>query len=288
MKLLTEKLDYQLYEEMFIKKDLDEVSKLWKAICENPVFLSEAIKLDNMANSTVLSFRAPMICFMILHLPNSVPEYIYSNLVDLVIRREDIASFIDIHGISIDFMSLILNNNLNLNDYQKNKIMDLISNDYGVFASKLSVTYNELLAMESPVVARMHTKDLDVSVNEYEYEAFLSGEVKNVSVVKRYKNSIDYRYFALKNSNFSQNDLDLILTRINQDEFEFYQFINYLLKQLIYKENIDLSLEYIILSSKKDLQVKFADKDILDEVLYIKELVDKHYQEENVLLKRVN
>ena len=125
MKVLTEKLDYQLYEEMFVNKDLSKVRELWKAICENPVFLREAMEIDKIANSSVLSFRAPMICFMMLRLPASVPEYFYSNLVDLVIRRQDVASSIDIHGTYIDFLSLVLGNcNLKLEDYQKDKIMD--------------------------------------------------------------------------------------------------------------------------------------------------------------------
>lgn len=293
MKVLTEKLDYQLYEEMFVNKDLSKVRELWKAICENPVFLSEAMEIDKIANSSVLSFRAPMICFMMLRLPASVPEYFYSNLVDLVIRRQDVASSIDIHGTYIDFLSLILDNgNLKLEDYQKDKIMTLISSNYGVEENKLSVNYTELLAMESPVVARIHAKDLDVSVNEYEYEAFFNGEVKNAGVVRRYKTASDYRIFALKNISFSEIDRDLILARLNQDELEFQQFVNYLLKQLVYKENSDmdsLNLEFIIATSREDLQVKFAnDSDTLNEVLFIKGLVDKHYQEENALLKRVN
>ena len=50
-----------------------------------------------------------------------------------------------------------------------------------------------------------------------------------------------------------------------------------------------LNLEFIITTSREDLQVKFAnDSDTLNEVLFIKGLVDKHYQEENALLKRVN
>lgn len=290
MKVLTEKLDYQLYEEMFVNKDLSKVRELWKAICKNPVFLSEAMEIDKIANSSVLSFRAPMICFMMLRLPASVPEYFYSNLVDLVIRRQDVASSIDIHGTYIDFLSLVLGNcNLKLEDYQKDKIMDLISSNYGFEENKLSVNYTELLAMESPVVARLHAKDLDVSVSEYEYEAFFNGEVKSADVTRRYKTASDYRTNALKNTSFSEFDRDMILTRINQDEFEFYQFINYLLKQLAFKGTNDLSLEYIIVTSKEDLKVKFAnDSDTLDEVLVIKGLVDKHYQEENTLLRRVN
>ena len=96
----------------------------------------------------------------------------------------------------------------------------------------------------------------------------------------------------MKNISFSEIDRDLILARLNQDELEFQQFVNYLLKQLVYKENSDmdsLNLEFIIATSREDLQVKFAnDSDTLNEVLFIKGLVDKHYQEENALLKRVN
>lgn len=290
MKILTEKLDYDLFAAMFIEQDEEKVQTMWENICKNSGFLIDAIQIDNVTNGMCPTFRAPMICFMMLRLPASVPEYFYSNLVDLVIRRQDVASSIDIHGTYIDFLSLVLGNcNLKLEDYQKDKIMDLISSNYGFEENKLSVNYTELLAMESPVVARLHAKDLDVSVSEYEYEAFFNGEVKSADVTRRYKTASDYRTNALKNTSFSEFDRDMILTRINQDEFEFYQFINYLLKQLAFKGTNDLSLEYIIVTSKEDLKVKFAnDSDTLDEVLVIKGLVDKHYQEENTLLRRVN
>lgn len=293
MKKLIEKLDYQLFEAMFVKKDLEETEKLWQAIRCNPLFLNDGMEIEMMKNSTVLSFRAPFICFMILRFPASVPKGIYEKLVDTVIRRKDVASSIFVAGTYLDFLTLILENpNLSLTEYQKNQIMHSIAYGYGIEENKLQVCYNELLDMESPVVAKFASDGLDVEVSEYEHEMFLNGEVKNASSVRRYKSAIDYRNRIGNNSNFTDFERAMVNERINQDEHEFLNFLNYLIGQICQKYGWDresLNVNDIMAFSSLELENKFADnEEALSEIAFVKKLVDNHYQKESSLVRKVN
>ena len=97
MKMLIEKLDYDLFDMMFRKHDFNSAHDLWSHIAKNSGVLTEAMCVDEIPNSMCPTFRAPMICFMMLKFPNSIPKGLYDKLVDKVIRRRDIATI----GLSI-------------------------------------------------------------------------------------------------------------------------------------------------------------------------------------------
>ena len=107
MKMLIEKLDYDLFDMMFRKHDFNSAHDLWSHIAKNSGVLTEAMCVDEMPNSMCPTFRAPMICFMMLKFPNSIPKGLYDKLVDIVIRRRDIASSIVVGDNNLDFLSLV-------------------------------------------------------------------------------------------------------------------------------------------------------------------------------------
>lgn len=289
MKILTEKLDYQLYDLIFIKNDYESARKLWNSVCQNPVFLKEAIVPTKVDNSGILSFRAPMITFMILRFPNLVQAEIYQAVADMVIKRRDIATTIAVAGKHFDFLTLVLkNSDWHLEKYQKDFIMQRVTNSFGVEEEKSIVSYNELIEMESPVVARMVVGDLDVRVTEYEWEMFTNGEVKNVNRVRKYKDSQDYRDSIIANANFQESEKEYVLDKIEQDEQEFRQLMNYLLSQIAVKYGIDLlSVDALVGSTKEELEAQFGE-DALAEILLVKQIVMQHYQKESLLVRKIN
>ncbi len=293
MKILTEKLDYDLFVAMFIEQDEEKVQTMWENICKNSGFLIDAIQIDNVTNGMCPTFRAPMICFMMLKFPNTVPRYLYEKLVDTVIRRTYIANSIYVGGIYLDFLSLILaNNEYMIPDYQKERILNMVQSGYGLEEEKRFVTYDELLEMDSPVVAKLVAGDLEILVNEYAYESFQDGEVKHIGISRKYKGSIDYRSNIITNSSFSENEKAYVLERINQDEQEFVQFMNYFVSQIVVRHNLDRNI--IIAADLKDisvdeLQEQFKDnEELLKDLLFAKKLCDKHYQKESNLVRKIN
>ena len=293
MKILTEKLDYDLFAAMFIEQDEEKVQTMWENICKNSVFLIEAIQIDNVTNGMCPTFRAPMICFMMLKFPNTVPRHLYEKLVDIVIRRTDIANSIYVGGIYLDFLSLILaNNEYMIPDYQKERILNMVQSGYGLEEEKRFVTYDELLEMDSPVVAKLVAGDLEILVNEYAYESFQAGEVKHIGISRKYKGSIDYRSNIIINSSFSESEKAYVLERINQDEQEFVQFMNYFVSQIVVRHNLDRDI--ITAADLKDisvdeLQEQFKDnEELLKDLLFAKKLHNKHYQKESNLVRKIN
>ena len=293
MKILTEKLDYDLFAAMFIEQDEEKVQTMWENICKNSGFLIGAIQIDNVTNGMCPTFRAPMICFMMLKFPNTVPRCLYEKLVDTVIRRTDIANSIYVGGIYLDFLSLILaNNEYMIPDYQKERILNMVQSGYGLEEEKRFVTYDELLEMDSPVVAKLVAGDLEILVNEYAYESFQAGEVKHIGISRKYKGSIDYRSNIITNSSFSESEKAYVLERINQDEQEFVQFMNYFVSQIVVRHNLDRDI--IIAADLKDisvdeLQEQFKDnEELLSDLLFAKKLCDKHYQKESNLVRKIN
>lgn len=291
MKILTEKLDYDLFDMMFRKHDSNSVHDLWEQIINNPGILKEAMQIDEIKNSMCPTFRAPMICFMMLKFPNSVPADLYDKLVDMVIRRRDIATSIMIGDSHLDFLSLVLMNNENkLDDYQRNLIINLVRDNYGLEEEKRFVSYDELLEMESPTVARLSANGLDISVSEYEYELFQAGEVKKAHVTRGYKTGNDYRKELVNNASFSDWERDYVAQKVEQDEQEFKQFINYYLNQIAAKNGLeDLTASYLREVSIADIRNSYSDNpDLVTDLLFVKGLLDKHYKEEMSLVRKVN
>ncbi len=289
MKYLTEKVDYQLYESLFIDKDLEETKKLWVQICKNPVFLRESIEIDAIANSPILSFRGPTICFMMLQYPESVPNEIYKKLVDLIIRRRDIVDNIWMYDNYISFLALLLENkDLKMTDYQRARIMDRVAGDFGFEENTTYVVYSDLLEMESPNVAHFAAGDLYISVSEYEYESFLNGEVKKTGAARKYRDQGDYRIRIMGNNNFTDIEKRSVLELIDADEMEFKAFMKGLIIQLVGNDR-DMTIEKLSMISVDELQSLYGDNpDVLEGLLIIKIVIEKHYRREKITLKRMN
>lgn len=291
MKMLIEKLDYDLFDMMFRKHDFNSAHDLWSHIAKNSGVLTEAMCVDEMPNSMCPTFRAPMICFMMLKFPNSIPKGLYDKLVDRVIRRRDIASSIVVGDNNLDFLSLVLMNDKNiLNNYQKEQIISLVRDNYGLEEEKRFVSYDELLEMESPMVARLRADGLDICVSEYEYELFKDGEVKKAQVTRGYKTSNDYRKKIVTNGNFSKWERDYVAQKIEYDEQEFKQFINYYLNLITTRNGLeDITVSYLEEISSMDIRNSYGDNsELVTDLLFVKGLLDKHYQEEISLVRKVN
>lgn len=69
MKTITEKMDYDLFKTFFLEGNSEKMQTMWINICKNPGFLSEGMQIDNVTNGMCPSFRAPMICFLMLRYP---------------------------------------------------------------------------------------------------------------------------------------------------------------------------------------------------------------------------
>lgn len=291
MKILTEKLDYDLFEKMFIEQDLEGAHALWQNVCKNSAFLREAMQIEDVKDGMCPTFRAPMICFMILKFPNSVTKELYEKLVDLVIRRRDVASSINIGDNYLDFLSMILmNSDVKLNDYQKSLIINLVQDNYGINEDKKAVSYDELLDIESPLVVKFSGNGLEISVSEYEYESLQKGEVKKARNIRRYKDGNDYRKKIVTNPNFSELEKKYVAERIEQDEQEFRQFINYYLNQIMMKNSLEeLTPEYLRETDISEIKTNFGDNsDLITDLLFVKGLLDRHYREEISLVRKVN
>lgn len=285
MKLITSKLDYELYRNLFIKKDLEETKKLWDAICQNPVFLREAIRVQGKGN-----FLAPTICFMILKFPKDVDDVIYQNLAATIINSSSVVSSLRVGKTLIDFLALIMGNkDLKLNDYQKKLIIDGVVRNYGMEEDRVEVSYDELLDFESLTVARFKNDALDISVSEYEKEVFDKDEVLIVQKSKRYKQALDYRREILDNGNFDEVTKDMVAKRIEQDEQEFKSFIDYILGNIYYEFGVTVAVDELIGDSYEDLVLKFGQRqEVLTEIQFVKQLLDEHYQKANSLVRCVN
>ena len=292
MKILIEKLDYELYKTLFLDGDLEKLRTLWKNICENTVFLSEGMQIDNIDKGMCSTFRAPMICFMMLRFPDSVPARLYEKLVDLVIRRKDIANSIEFNGSYLDFLSLVLLNlNLKLADYQKDMIINLVADSYGIEEDKRYVHYEELLDMESPIVHKMVSGDIEVTVSEYEYELFAQGEVKKPGIIRKYKEKDNYRANILTNPNFSELEKAYVEKHILQDEEEFKHFMNYYVALLASKNGLgkDFTGDYVQSLSVDEIKELYASNlELCGEIVFIKRLLDKHYKGVSKLVRSVN
>ncbi len=291
MKTITEKMDYDLFKTFFLEGNSEKMQTMWSNICKNPGFLSEGMQIDNVTNGMCPSFRAPMICFLMLRYPELVPTDLYEKLIDLVIRRKDVANSIYVGGNYLDFLSLILvNPNCKLEDYQREMILGMIRDNYGIEEEKRYVSYDELLDMESPMVSRLVSGDLEVVVSEYEYEAFKNGEVKHPEIARKYKDKFDYRASILANPNFSEMEKAFVQDHMYRDEEEFKQFINYYTSLIASRSGLDdFGVSYLSSITVDELREQFKnDPELLSEALFAKKLLDKHYQKENKLVRSVN
>ena len=61
MEFLVQKLDYELYQLLFVQKDLETSKNVWQKVVNNTVFLNMAIKVEEKENGA--SFLAPTIVF---------------------------------------------------------------------------------------------------------------------------------------------------------------------------------------------------------------------------------
>ena len=291
MRTITEKMDYDLFKTLFLERDFSKIQILWSNICKNPGFLREGMVIDEVKRGMCPTFRAPMICFLMLKYPELVPNDLYEKLVDTIIRRKDIASSIYVGGTYLDFLSLLLvNPNCKLRDYQKTMILEMIRDNYGIEEEKRYVSYDELLDMESPMVSKLVTGDLEVTVSEYEYEAFKNGEVKHPNVTKKYKDKFNYRVNVLANPNFSEIEKTFVQEHVYRDEEEFRQFINYYISLIALKLDFeDFGVDYLNSTTIDELNEQFKDSpELLSEILFVKKLLDKHYQRESKLIRSVN
>ena len=87
MKIIAEKLDYELYKALFDEKDYNKAYELWQIISKNPAILNEALHLDGVKGNPIKSFVSPTICMMILKFPNSVPDEIYNKVLKKMEQR---------------------------------------------------------------------------------------------------------------------------------------------------------------------------------------------------------
>ena len=140
------------------------------------------------------------------------------------------------------------------------------------------------------MVARLRADGLDICVSEYEYELFKDGEVKKVQVTRGYKTSNDYRKKIVTNGNFSKWERDYVAQKIEYDEQEFKQFINYYLNLITTRNGLeDITVSYLEEISSMDIRNSYGDNsELVTDLLFVKGLLDKHYQEEMSLVRKVN
>ena len=283
MKIISEKLDYELYKALFDEKDYNKSYELWQIISKNPAILNEALHLDGVKGNPIMSFVSPTICMMILKFPNSVPDEIYNKVSRTVIENGNLANSIMAENTIVDMLSLIMQNKgLQLSKYQKDLIKERLYQNRGIQEDKKIVVYGLLLDIDSPQVAYYESNGLKVSVSEYEGQSFDKHEVKSYGDIKQIRSLRDFRLALLNNENFTDNEREAIANDIAVDELLFQRLIKDSLFE-IFKNNNSL-LDTISLEDIRDkslaeiLELVGNDKNLADDITLLKKVVDSHYK----------
>ena len=129
--------------------------------------------------------------------------------------------------------------------------------------------------MESPMVSRLVSGDLEVVVSEYEYESFKNGEVKHPEIARKYKDKFDYQASILANSNFSEMEKAFVQDHMYRDEEEFKQFINYYTSLIASRSGLDdFGVSYLSSITVDELREQFKnDPELLSEALFAKKII---------------
>lgn len=290
MKIIAEKLDYELYKALFDEKDYNKAYELWQKISKNPALLNEALHLDGVKGNPIKSFVSPTICMMILKFPNSVSNDVYKKVSSMVIENGNLASSIMAEHTIIDMLSLVMQNNgLRLSKYQKDIIKERLYQNRGIQEDKKIVAYGLLLDIDSPQVAYYESNGLEVSVSEYELQSFLEHEVKSYGDSKQIRSLKDFRIALLNNDNFTDNERENIANDIAVDELLFQRLVKDSLFDIL--NNNGISLNTISLEDIRDksllelLELVGNDKNLADDITLLKKVVDSHYKKEMTLAR---
>lgn len=221
MQRIIAKVDYELYEALVLNKDVKKVEELWRTISQNSVFLSEAIKIVPKRKSNFKRFTSPMIVFMMLKFPDTVPTEIYKELVSKVLLDNSVARVVALEdGTSLDYLELILqNNNLILNDYQKDYILKQLRQEHSIITSENAVVYQKMDKVFSRVIATYSKDDFEVRVTEYESAKFDSGDIISCQIANCFRNPYSYHVAITENPNFqgiSGNHLNDLVRKENE------------------------------------------------------------------------
>ena len=213
MKFLVQKLDYELYQLIFVQKDLEKVKNIWQKVINNEAFLKLAIKVEE--NNT--SFIAPTIVFLILNNPSIVSKDIYDALVKTIFNNPGLTTGIVVDNEVVDYMSLILrNNDATITDKGKRVIYDRIEANYGLYEQMPLVNYNAI-SSNGDVVLNYQNGDFCVSLREDEYNSINNNLHFNIINEPRIKDARDFRYQILSNPSFSDTEKEYVSRLIKTD-----------------------------------------------------------------------
>ena len=215
MEFLVQKLDYELYQLLFVQKDLETSKNVWQKVVNNTVFLNMAIKVEEKENGA--SFLAPTIVFLILNNPSIVSKDIYDALVKTIFNNPGLTTGIAVDNEVVDYMSLILrNNDATITDKGKRVIYDRIEANYGLYEQMPLVSYNTL-SSNGDVVLNYQNGDFCVSLREDEYNSINNNLHYTIINEPRIKDARDFRYQILSNPSFSDTEKEYVSRLIRTD-----------------------------------------------------------------------
>ena len=215
MEFLVQKLDYELYQLLFIQKDLEIVKNVWQKVVKNKGFLNMAIKVEEKENG--LSFLAPTIVFLILNNPSIISKDIYDTLIKTIFNNPNLTAGIVIDNQVVDYLALVLrNHDVTMTEKRKKVIFDRIEDNYGLFEQIPLVSYNPI-SSNGNVVLNYQNGDISISLSVDEYKAMYKNS--NITIVneERRKNAKDFRYQILSNPNFSNAEKEYVSSLIKTE-----------------------------------------------------------------------
>ena len=225
MEFLVQKLDYELYQLIFVQKDLEKVKNIWQKVINNEAFLKLAIKVEE--NNT--SFIAPTIVFLILNNPSIVSKDIYEEIIKTIFNNPNLAIGILIDEEVIDyFVAILKNSDIFISQKGKKIIFDRIKNNYGLYEQMPLVSYNTI-SSNGEILLNYQNGDFCVSLREDEYNSINNNSHFTIINEPRIKDARDFRYQILSNPSFSDTEKEYVSRLIKTDAL--------LLEQLITKES---------------------------------------------------
>lgn len=227
MEFLVQKLDYELYQLLFIQKDLEIVKNVWQKVVKNKGFLKLAMRVEEKENG--LSFLAPTIVFLMLNNPSIISKDIYDTLIKTIFNNPNLTTGIVIDKEVIDYLTIILrNHNVAITKKRKKAIFDRIENSYGLFEQIPLVGYNSI-SSNGDVVLNYQNGDISISLSIDEYESINNNSHITIINTPRIKDTKDFRYQILSNPNFSDTEKEYVSSLIKAETS--------MLEQLEEKEN---------------------------------------------------
>lgn len=215
MEFLVQKLDYELYQLLFVQKDLETSKNVWQKVVNNPVFLNMAIRVVEKENGA--SFLAPTIVFLMLNNPSIVSKDIYDALVNTLFNNPDLTTGIVVDNEVLDYLSLVIRNNENIiTERWKRVIFNRIQKSHGLYEQLSLVNYNAI-SSNGYVALNYQNGNFCVSLREDEYKSINNNSHFTIINEPRIKDARDFRYQILSNPSFSDTEKEYVSRLIKMD-----------------------------------------------------------------------